>query len=105
MPARLEGKTAVITGAGSGVGREIAKLFAAEGATVAALDLIVDAAHETVRSIKEAGGTAFAVEVDIADATSVRAAAEWVAKQAQRVDVLVNNAGILDGFTPLLETS
>lgn len=90
---RLADKHAVITGAGSGVGRASARRFAAEGAKVVCADLDVDAAKETVRLVEDAGGTALAVAADVSvedDVVAMLAAVE----QFGRLDILFNNVGI-----------
>ncbi|HZJ47711.1 MAG TPA: glucose 1-dehydrogenase [Acidimicrobiia bacterium] len=92
---KLEGKSAVITGAASGIGREAALLFASEGAAVTAVDLNEEDVRSTVSDIIAAGGTAIPVVADIskaADAASMIAAAE---EAFGRVNVLFNNAGIM----------
>src|ERR1700689_3314807 len=71
MAQRLAGKVALITGAGSGIGRVAAELFAAEGAAVVVADVVADAAGDTVRAITAAGGRAAAVTVDVADESQV----------------------------------
>ncbi len=91
---RFTGQVAVITGAGSGLGRAVALRLAAEGATVACLDIVLDAAEKTAAAIGESGGTARAYLVDVADPTSVRAAVNAAAKDFGRPTVLVNSAGI-----------
>ena len=91
MAGRLDGKVAVITGGGSGIGRAAAQLFAAEGAAVAVLDRVAEAAAETVQLI---GGAAVAVTADIADSTEVEAAFERIAAELGPVSVLYNNAGV-----------
>lgn len=90
----LEGKTALVTGAGSGIGEAIALLFAAEGASIAVNDIDAGAATETVEKIKEAGGKAMAVRADVADETEVGAMVELVITEFGGLDILVNNAGI-----------
>lgn len=102
---KLAGRTAVITGAGSGMGRAIAVRFAAEGAEIAALDLDLDAAQATAQRIIEAGGTAHGIRVDVSDSASVTAAIEQSISALGRIDVLANIAGILDGYAPILDTS
>jgi NAD(P)-dependent dehydrogenase (short-subunit alcohol dehydrogenase family) len=91
---RLEGKVTVITGAGSGIGRESALLFASEGARVVVADVNDEGGRETVDAVREAGGEALFVRADVsraADAEAMVAAAE---DTYGRLDVLFNNAGI-----------
>jgi NAD(P)-dependent dehydrogenase (short-subunit alcohol dehydrogenase family) len=87
---RLDGKVAVITGAGGGMGREAALLFCAEGAQVCVADVDADAAEKTAAE----AGDAFAFEVDVADSDSVREMYDRTAKRYGGIDVLYNNAGI-----------
>jgi NAD(P)-dependent dehydrogenase (short-subunit alcohol dehydrogenase family) len=94
MADRLRDKVALITGAGSGIGRATALLFAAEGAKVAALDLHEDAAAETVRRIEEGGGEAIALAADVSKEEEVMAAIGATAARFRRLDVLVASAGI-----------
>lgn len=89
----LIGRTAVITGAGSGIGRDIASLFAAEGAVVVCVDRAKDAAQDTVRSIGAAGGVARPCVADVSRPSEVTAACEWITRECGDVQVLVNNAG------------
>jgi NAD(P)-dependent dehydrogenase (short-subunit alcohol dehydrogenase family) len=92
---RLEGKSAVITGAGNGIGRETALLFATEGAAVVAVDVNEEAVSATVSESIAGGGTAIPVVGDVSkdeDAASMIAVAE---EAFGRVDVVFNNAGIL----------
>jgi NAD(P)-dependent dehydrogenase (short-subunit alcohol dehydrogenase family) len=91
---RLDGKTAVVTGAGSGIGQAIAQTFAQQGARVFVLELNEAGAAETVSRIRTAGGTADAIACDVSDVASVTAAFDRVAAAAGRIDILVNNAGI-----------
>ena len=94
--ARLEDKVALITGAGSGIGRESSLLFAAEGAAVVAVDVNEAAARDTVRDVEAAGGRAIAVRADVVKADDCRAMVEAAEKAYGRLDVLFNNAGIMD---------
>ena len=91
--ARFDGRVAVVTGAGSGLGRATALRFAQEGASVACLDIVEDGAEKTAAEIAEAGGTARAVRVDVSDPGSVRDAVESAASLG-RPQHLVNCAGI-----------
>jgi NAD(P)-dependent dehydrogenase (short-subunit alcohol dehydrogenase family) len=100
---RLDGKACVITGAGSGMGREAAIVFTAEGARVCVADVDLDAAEETV---SHCSGEAFAARVDVSDEEDVRAAMNAAAQRFGGVDVLYNNAGISPGDDgSVLETS
>ena len=91
---RLEGKNAIITGAGSGVGRASALRFAEEGAKVVCADLDVDAAKETVRLVEEAGGTAVAVAADVSKEDDVVAMHRRRSSSFGRLDIVFNNVGI-----------
>jgi NAD(P)-dependent dehydrogenase (short-subunit alcohol dehydrogenase family) len=90
----LEKKTAVVTGAGSGIGRAIAVLFAKQGAKVVLLDISETAADGVRAEIAAQGGDARAVVCDVADAGSVRAAFEALDAADLRIDVFVNSAGV-----------
>lgn len=90
MAGRLDGKIALVTGGGSGLGESIARKFAAEGATVVVADLS-GRQDEVAESI---GERAVARELDVADAASVAATEEWLRETYGRLDVLANNAGI-----------
>ena len=102
MAGRLQDKVALITGAGSGIGRASAERFAAEGARVVAVDL--KGAEETVAAIEAAGGEGLALITDVADEDAVAAMAEVAVERFGKVDVLMNNAGILEDFLPAADT-
>lgn len=102
MAGRLQDKVALITGAGSGIGRASAERFAAEGARVAVVDL--KGAAQTVAAIEAAGGEAIALDTDVADEDAVAAMAAAALERFGRVDVLMNNAGILDDYLPAADT-
>ncbi|HUO85133.1 MAG TPA: glucose 1-dehydrogenase [Thermoanaerobaculia bacterium] len=91
---RLENRTALITGAGSGIGRESALLFAAEGARVVVVDLNQEGAAETVERIQAAGGEAAAFRADVARAEDARAMIAFAEERYQALHILFNNAGI-----------
>ncbi|MEO8456563.1 MAG: glucose 1-dehydrogenase [Chloroflexota bacterium] len=92
---RLDNKVALITGAGSGIGRESAILFAAEGACVVAVDLDEDTARETVHMIEKADGKATAFRADVTKATDSEAMVAEAESQYGKLDVMFNNAGIM----------
>jgi NAD(P)-dependent dehydrogenase (short-subunit alcohol dehydrogenase family) len=94
---RLDGKVALITGAGSGIGREASLLFAAEGASVAAVDLHEETAVDTAGLVTAAGGTALGVAADVARAADCEAMVAAAEGTYGRLDVLFNNAGVMLG--------
>ena len=100
---RLPNKVALITGAGSGIGRATAALFAREGAKVALVDLNEQAARETLGTIQSAGGEAIVVQADVSNGADVKRAIDTCVETFGRIDVLYNNAGIAMRRTPIEE--
>ena len=92
--SRLEGKVAFVTGAASGIGKEIALEFAREGAAIAIADLNKQAADAAAAEIKKAGSKAIGVAVDVTDEAQVDAAVQATVKAFGNIDILVSNAGI-----------
>ena len=90
----LTGKTAVVTGGGSGIGRSIAELFARQGAQVYILELNREAGDEAVRHIREAGGTATCLSCNVAVQEEVKTVFGQIREETGGVHILVNNAGI-----------
>ena len=91
---KLEGRTALVTGAGSGIGRAIATLFANEGARVVVNDVNREAAEATVEGLGAARERGHAIQADVSDSGAVRAMFGEVEKRFSGLDILVNNAGI-----------
>lgn len=91
--AKLEGKVAIITGAGSGIGRATAILFAEEGAKVVVVDCNIDAGEEAARIIVQKGGEATFIYADVSKASDVQEMVEKVLAKYGRIDILFNNAG------------
>jgi 3-hydroxybutyrate dehydrogenase len=92
--ARFDKKVAIVTGAASGIGKEIALRFAAEGGTPVIADLNLDAANATAAEIKARGSDAFAVAMNVVDEEAVEKGVADVMAKYGRIDVLVSNAGI-----------
>jgi NAD(P)-dependent dehydrogenase (short-subunit alcohol dehydrogenase family) len=95
----LNEKSVIVTGAASGIGRATALKFAAEGARVVVADLNEAAAAETVKLVQDAGGTAFAVTGDLSEPEVIGLLVERTLEEYGSIDVLVNNAGIMDDMT------
>jgi NAD(P)-dependent dehydrogenase (short-subunit alcohol dehydrogenase family) len=101
--ARLSGKRAIVTGAGSGIGRASAKLFAAEGAAVLCVDKVEAAVAETAAAIVASGGKALTVAADAGTEADVQRFMQKAVTDLGGLDVLYANAGISGGTVPLLE--
>lgn len=94
MSGRLDGKCAIVTGAGRGIGAAIAKVFAREGANLLVTNRSARRGERTTREIVKAGGTASFLEVDVTDGAAVKAMAREAVKRHGRIDILAHNAGI-----------
>ena len=94
MSSKLKDKVAFVTGAASGIGKEIAATYAREGAKVAIADMNMAAAQATADELKATGASAMAVAVDVTDEAQVNAAVDAVVKAWGGIDILVSNAGI-----------
>jgi NAD(P)-dependent dehydrogenase (short-subunit alcohol dehydrogenase family) len=99
----LKDRVAIVTGAGSGIGKAAALLLACEGAKVGALDTDGEDLKATVAEIEGAGGSAVALVADVSDAARVREAVERVASEWERVDIVFANAGVNGVWAPLEE--
>jgi NAD(P)-dependent dehydrogenase (short-subunit alcohol dehydrogenase family) len=91
---------AVVTGGGSGIGRAVAELLAEEGARVAVVDLLPDGGKETVSVIASGGGDAIFVQADVSRWADVNRAVTMAVNDLGPLSIMVNAAGILDGYTP-----
>jgi len=96
---RFDGKVAIVTGAGQGLGRAYAEALAAEGASVVVAEINEGTAKDTAEAITSAGGKALAVRTDVTDPDSCAAMVQAAVDQFGTVDILVNNAAIYDGLT------
>jgi 3-oxoacyl-[acyl-carrier protein] reductase len=102
---RLAGRVAIVTGAGSGIGRAIAERYAAEGCSVVANDYDEGSTRETVKRIEAAGGTATAAAGDVSKLADVERIIETARTRYGSVDILVNNAGVFDDSAAVADTS
>lgn len=96
-------KVAIVTGAGSGFGRAISKMYAQEGAKVVVSDISEETGNETVQQIKDAGGDAYFVRVDVSKPDECEALVKKTVEKYGRLDVAFNNAGISGGNAPIGE--
>jgi NAD(P)-dependent dehydrogenase (short-subunit alcohol dehydrogenase family) len=97
----LTGRVALVTGAGRSVGRGIAEVLASAGAFVYVNDLHAERANEVVESIAVSGGTSAALAFDVTDAKAVAHAFEVVTADERAIEILINNAGIAEGWSPI----
>ena len=98
---RLEGKSIVVTGASSGMGKSIVELFVREGAKVVAVARRKERLDELVASLEGEAGCALAFVGDVSSQESIEAAIDYAVEQFGRLDVLVNNAGVMDDMSPI----
>lgn len=101
----LDTKVAIITGAGSGMGKAIAELFSLEGAKLVLVDVNADRLNAVVKSINDKGGSAVAVIANVAKEDEVSGMISVAITNFGRLDVLINNAGVLDDFMPAGEVT
>jgi NAD(P)-dependent dehydrogenase (short-subunit alcohol dehydrogenase family) len=102
---KLENKVAVVTGAGSGMGKAISILYAREGAKVIAADVKLETLSIVVSEIKSKGGNATAVIADVTKESDIQNMIDTAVNQYGTLDILVNNAGIMDNFMPAAEVT
>lgn len=99
--SKLDGKVAIVTGAASGMGKAIAELYAKEGAKVIVADLNGEGAEAVVKGIKDNGGEAKAVKVNVAKVEEINNMIDFAVDTYGTLDILVNNAGVMDGMEPV----
>ncbi|WP_336000428.1 SDR family NAD(P)-dependent oxidoreductase [Halorientalis halophila] len=102
MPESLDGETAIVTGSSSGIGMGIAEAYAEAGANVVTNSRSLERAESTAEDIRDAGGTAIAVEADVSEKADAEKLVEAAVEEFGSVDVMVNNAGI-SNIAPILE--
>ncbi|MBL8581683.1 MAG: SDR family oxidoreductase [Rhizobiaceae bacterium] len=101
--SELKGKVALVTGAGSGIGRSTALAFAGQGAHIVVSDINPDAGEETVQRIRDAGGEAIFVETDVSKEDEVQALVDQAVTKFGRLDIAFNNAGLTQNSAPLAD--
>ena len=101
----LQNRTAVVTGAGSGMGKAIALLFAKEGANVIVSDINAERVQEVVNEITGKGGAALGLVTNMAREEDVKKMMEAAMDNYNSIDILVNNAGVMDDFTPVADVT
>jgi meso-butanediol dehydrogenase/(S,S)-butanediol dehydrogenase/diacetyl reductase len=101
---KLDGKVALITGAGSGIGRATALLFVKEGAKVVVVDYVPEGGEETVKMIREAGGEAIFIDADVSKVADVERMIKTTVDKYGRIDILYNNAGIMGAYAFTADT-
>lgn len=102
---KLENKVAIVTGAASGIGKAIAVLYGQEGAKVVVSDINLEAAQIVVSEIESAGGIAIGVGTNVAKQEDVDALVNTTVEKFGTVDIVVNNAGVMDNFIPVAEVT
>lgn len=105
MAKKLEGKVALITGAGSGIGRAMAMLFATEGASIVVADIVAEGVEEVVAAIKDTDGNATGIVGNVALESDVENMIATATDTYGRLDILCNNAGIMDRMLTITEIS
>ena len=105
IPGLLEGKVALITGAGSGVGRAASLLFARHGARLVCADINKEWVDETAKLVEGEGGAALAVACNVVDEREVQAAIDAACEAYGRLDIVYNNVGVTGGPAPLKEAT
>ncbi len=103
--SRLQNKVCIITGAASGMGESEAIAFAQQGAKLIIADMNLEQANQVAEKIINAGGEAFAFQVDVTQFDQLKQLVEFTLEKFGRIDVLLNNAGIFDKYTNSLETT
>lgn len=104
MAKSLDHKVAIITGAGSGVGEEMSRLFSSEGASVVVVDVVQERVEKTVSSIRAKNGTVYGMTLDLSRKEDIEKMINDSVKIFGHIDILCNNAGIMDGFYSIEET-